>query len=107
MLVRSSEEVLFHELTGPGHVRVVRLLVEHGAGVAGDATCAAIRRGREEELGSTPLTGSEGVVIAGQELVKGRVPSEYGSHEGRRRSQDGYVVDQKIQVARGVGLGGL
>ena len=36
-------EVLFHELTGPGHVRVVNLLVEHRAAVAGVAACATIR----------------------------------------------------------------
>src|SRR5262249_21625848 len=49
------EKVFFHELTGSGHVGVVHLLVEHRAAVAGEATCATSRRGREEELGSAPL----------------------------------------------------
>ncbi len=38
------EKVLIHELTGPGHVRVVSLLVEHWAAVTGEATGAAYLR---------------------------------------------------------------
>ena len=100
-------EVLFHELTDAGHVGVVHLLVEHRTAVAGVAARAAAPRGREEELCAAPLGGRQRAVVAGQEPVPGRVPRDRRAQEGRRRPQDGDVVDQQVQVARRVGLGGL
>jgi len=98
------------------------LLVEHRAAVAGEATRPARRtgpafavvvvlvvrgRGREEEPGSAPLCRRQGAVVPSQEPVKRRVPCDRGSHEGRRGPQDGQVVDQQVQVAGRVSLGGL
>ena len=100
-------EVLFHELTDAGHVRVVDLLVEHRTAVAGVAAGAAVPRGREEELAPRRCAGVSAPLFAGQEPVPGRVPGDRGAQEGRRRAQDGDVVDQQVQVARRVGLGGL
>src|SRR5207237_8220721 len=88
------EEVLFDELTYPGHVGVVDLLVEHRAAVAGIATRPTLptARGREEELGAAPLLDRQSTVVSGEELVPGRVPGDHGSHEARRRPQDGDAV---------------
>src|SRR5689334_18004441 len=73
-------EVLFDQCTDSGEVRVVELLIEHRSTVTGVAARAALGSGGKEEFGSTPLVGSEGAIVAGQESVPGRVP-------GDRRSQ--------------------
>ena len=98
------EEVLFHELTDPGQVRIVSLLVEHRAAVARVATCSARGGGCEEQLRATPLLVCQGMVVSSEELIPWRVASDHRSHEGRRRPQDSYIVNQQIQVALGVGL---
>jgi hypothetical protein len=74
--------------------------------VAGVAPRAALPCGREEERCAPPLRGRQRVVLAGQEPVPGRVAIDRGAQEGRRRAQDGNVVDQQVQVARRVSLGG-
>ena len=101
------EEILLDECTDTGDIRVVRLLVEDRAAVTGEATRSTIRRGREEELGSTPLRAREGAVLPGQKAVEGGVPSDHSAQEGRLRAELGLVVHELRQVMRGVGLPGF
>src|SRR5262249_36527978 len=75
--------------------------------VAAEATCAAIRRGREEELGSPPLADREGAVFAGQEAVEGRVPGDHRAQEGRLRPELGLVIYEERHVLHGVGHSGF
>jgi hypothetical protein len=97
------DEVLFHEQTG----LVAELFVEHRAAVAGNASRPTSPCGGEEEPGSAPLSDRQGTVLPGQDPVPGRVSCDHGSQEGRHRPEDGFVVDEQVQVVLGVGLGGL
>src|SRR5262249_36530990 len=91
------EEVFFDELSDAGRVRIIRLLVEHGAAVAREAAGSTVLGLGEEQPGTSPLARGQRIV-SGEELVEGSVTRDRRPQERRRSAQHGLVVDELIEL---------